>query len=126
MKKILVIEDDIAMREIVVRKLSTNGYEVKQAEDGQKALELFGAEHPDLVLLDLMLPVVDGFHILEAIRHYDDKKIADTPVIVLSNLWSNQDILRAQSLNVQGYMVKAYHTPEEILAKVNEVLGIGK
>jgi CheY-like chemotaxis protein len=65
---------------------------------------------------------MDGFTVLENIRKSEDKVLADTPVIVLSNLWSNQDILHARALNAQAYMVKAYFTPEQILGKVNEVL----
>lgn len=118
----MVVEDDPAMREIVTHKLISHGFEVKQAEDGRKAIDLFQSEKPDLVLLDLLLPEVDGFKVLETIRNDPEKGKADTPVIVLSNLWSNKDILSTQALKVQAYMVKAYFTTEEILAKVNEIL----
>ena len=121
-KKILVVEDDIAMREIVTHKLSSAGFVVVNAEDGKQGIETFEHEKPDLVLLDLMLPEIDGFHVLQAIRSNKDKKLAETSVIVLSNLWSNQDMLRMQSLRISAFMVKAYFTTEEILAKVNEVL----
>ena len=120
--KIMVVEDDPAMREIVTHKLISHGFEVKQAEDGKKAIELFQQERPNLVLLDLMLPEVDGFHVLENIRKQPDQTLAKTPVIVLSNLWSNKDILSTQALQVQAYMVKAYFTTEEILSKINEIL----
>lgn len=120
--KILVVEDDPAMRELVTHKLISTGYVVKQAEDGKKALEVFQSERPDLVLLDLLIPEIDGFHVLQAIRAMPDKALANTPVIVLSNLWSNEDILMTQSLNVSAYMVKAYFTTEEILSKIKEIL----
>ncbi len=120
--KILVVEDDIAMRDIVTHKLTTAGFSVVQAEDGKAGINTFTSEKPDLVLLDLMLPEVDGFKVLETIRNNPDKKIAETPVIILSNLWSNQDILRTQALNADGFMVKAYFTTEEILNKINEIL----
>ena len=74
------------------------------------------------VLLDLMMPEMDGFQVLEKIRADKDSKMAKLPVIVLSNLWSSQDILKAQSLKASEYMVKAYFTPDEILAKIREVL----
>lgn len=121
-KKILVVEDDPAMREIVTHKLLSHGFMVKQAEDGRQAIEKFDQEKPDLVLLDLMLPEVDGFHVLENIRKRPDAALAATPVIVLSNLWSNKDILSTQALKVDAYMVKAYFTTEEILTKINEIL----
>ncbi len=121
-KKILVVEDDVAMREIVVHKLSSAGFIVIQAGDGKVGIEQFTKEKPTLVLLDLMLPEVDGFKVLETIRDNPDKELADTPVVVLSNLWSNQDILKTQALRADAYLVKAYFTTEEILAKVNEIL----
>jgi DNA-binding response OmpR family regulator len=121
-KKILVVEDDPAMREIVSHKLLSHGFEVRQAEDGKQALEKFDQEKPDLILLDLMLPEIDGFHVLENIRKRPDPTQANTPIIVLSNLWSNKDILSTQALKVDAYMVKAYFTTEEILSKINEIL----
>ncbi len=121
-KKILVVEDDSAMREIVTHKLISHGFAVNQAEDGRQALEVFIAEKPDLVLLDLLLPELDGFHVLQAIRNNPDLALAKTAVIVLSNLWSNKDILSVQALHADAFMVKAYFTTEEILAKVNEIL----
>lgn len=121
-KKIVIVEDDVAMREIVAHKLSTSGYDVKEAEDGQQGIDMIQAEKPHLVLLDLMLPEVDGFKVLETIRKHADPQIAKTPVIILSNLWSNKDILKTKALNVQAYLVKAYFTTEEILKKVQEVM----
>lgn len=121
-KIILVVEDDAAMREIVAHKLQTNGFTVIQAQDGREALEKFNTSHPHLILLDLMLPEVDGFTVLETIRKMTDANLAKTPVVVLSNLWSDKDILRAKDLLVQEYLVKAYFTTEEILSKVNQIL----
>lgn len=120
--KIIVVEDDLAMREIVVHKLASKGFDVKEAENGMKGLELIEAEKPDLVLLDLMMPEMDGFGVLETLRKHKDKKVAGTPVIVLSNLWSNEDILKAKSFGVVDFLVKAYFTPEDIFAKINDVL----
>ncbi len=117
-----MVEDDAAMRELVVHKLQTNGFEVVEAEDGKQGIDKALAEKPDLILLDLMLPEVDGFKVLETIRNDKDSQVANTPVIILSNLWSNKDILRTKSLQVQAYMVKAYFTTEEILKKINEIL----
>jgi DNA-binding response OmpR family regulator len=121
-KKIVIVEDNIAMREIVVHKLAANGFAVSEAGDGKQGIDLIIKEKPDLVLLDLMLPEVDGFQVLETIRKHADKQVANTPIIVLSNLWSNKDILKTKALKVQAYLVKAYFTTEEILKKVNDVL----
>lgn len=124
--KILIMEDDTAMAQIVSHKLQTSGFNVRHAPDGATGLKLIEEEIPDLVLLDLMMPEVDGFQVLESIRSNKNKKIASLKVIVLSNLWSNEDILKTQNLKADGYMVKAYFTPEEILGKINELMGSKK
>ena len=121
-KTIVIVEDDVAMREIVTHKLSSSGFTVKEAEDGRLGLDLITQTKPDLVLLDLMLPEVDGFEVLETVRKSTDPKLAKTPIIILSKLWSNKDILKTKALHVQAYLVKAYFTTEEILKKVEEVL----
>lgn len=110
------------MADIVAHKLQAAGFVVRHAPDGKQGLEMVFQELPDIILLDLMMPEVDGFEVLEKIRDNPDKKISDLPVIVLSNLWSNKDILRTQSLRADEYMVKAYFTPDDILAKIKEVL----
>lgn len=121
-KTIVIVEDDVAMREIVTHKLSNSGFIVKEAEDGKAGIQLILDTKPSLVLLDLMLPEVDGFKVLETIRRNSDPEVAKTPIIILSNLWSNKDILKTKALHVQAYMVKAYFTTEEILKKVYEVM----
>ncbi len=121
-KKILVIEDDQAMREIINHKLKNEEFEVQTAENGREGAEMVNQFKPDLVLLDLMLPEIDGFGVLKIIRESKDSEISKIPVIVLSNLWSNADILRAKQLEVQAYLVKAYFTPNEILGKIQDVL----
>lgn len=121
-KKILIAEDEVSMREIIVFQLTSHGYEVVEAENGTVALEKIEKEHPDLLLLDLMMPETDGFEVLEKVRANPDKKISEIPVIIISNLWSNEDILRIKHLKISAYMVKAYFTTKEILNKVTEVL----
>lgn len=116
------MEDDVAMAEIVAHKLGANSFDVRHAEDGKIGLKMISEKIPDLVLLDLMMPEMDGFQVLESIRGNSDKNVANLPVIVLSNLWSNSDILRVKNLRADDYLVKAYFTPEEILAKINAVL----
>jgi CheY-like chemotaxis protein len=122
-KKVLVVEDDITMREIVVAKLSSVGYKVVEADDGRKAVEMAITEKPDLILLDLMLPQIDGFGVLETIRKNSDPAVAATKVIILSNLWSKDDIERTKKLSIEQFMVKAYHTTEDILEEVQKILG---
>lgn len=120
--KILTIEDDQAMREIVFHKLASAGFDVRSAQDGKQGFELFKEFKPDLVILDLMMPEMDGFAVLSAIRALPDKKLAQTPVVVLSNLWSSNDILKVKELKVSEFLVKAYFTPDEILGKIKAIL----
>ncbi|MBL8030858.1 MAG: response regulator [Candidatus Doudnabacteria bacterium] len=123
-KRILVVEDEGAMRDIVTHKLQSHGFLVTQAVDGKDGLEAFNRDKPDMVLLDLMLPEVDGFTVLETIRKNSDEKLANTPVIILSNIWNDKDIVRVRGLKISDYMVKAYFTTDEILNRVNAILGI--
>lgn len=121
-KKILVVEDDAMLRRIMADRLKVQGYEVFQAGDGQAALDLVLDKTPHLVLLDLLLPKIDGFIVLEKIRAYPDKTVAEVPVIVLSNLWSDKDILRVKSLKIDEYFVKANTDMEVVFAKVRSLL----
>lgn len=123
-KRILVVEDEGAMRDIVTHKLQSHGFLVTQAIDGKEGLEAFNRDKPDLVLLDLMMPEVDGFTVLETIRKNSDEKLANTPVIILSNIWNDKDIVRVRGLKISDYMVKAYFTTDEILNRVNTILGL--
>lgn len=122
-KKILiVVEDDGMLRKIMADKFKSFGYEVFQAEDGQAAVDAILDKKPNLVLLDLLIPKVDGFVVLEKIRNYPDEKIAQTPVVVLSNLWSDKDILRVKSLKIDDYFVKANTDMNEFFNKVQALL----
>lgn len=124
-KKILVVEDDTDMRGILVDRLGSSNYKVFQAGDGEEAVALIVDQKPDLILLDLLLPKLDGFKVLDRLRHYPDPKISETKVIVLSNLWSNKDILRAQALKVDEYYVKANTDLQDVFSKVTEILQAG-
>ena len=82
-KKVLVVEDDEAMRNILVGRLGAFDYQILEAGDGQEAINLILEQTPNLILLDLLLPKLDGFQVLERIRHYPEARIAETKVIVL-------------------------------------------
>ena len=110
------------MSGILNHKLTTAGFSVRVAANGLKALELFREDPPDLILLDLMMPEMDGFEVLERVRNNPDKNLANTPVIVLTNLRSNEDVMRVRNLKVSDYIVKAYFTPDDILGKIKAVL----
>ncbi len=119
-KKILIIEDDKFLREIVVRKLTKDGYKAVQAFDGEEGIKKAKEEKPDLILLDLILPGLDGFEILAMLK--SDQKIASIPVIILSNLGQKEDIEKGLKMGAIDYIVKAHHTSDEIIERIKSVL----
>ena len=118
-KKILVIEDDKFLRELIVRKLLKSDYDVYEAADGEEGLKKIKEERPDLVLLDLVLPSIDGFDVLARIK--EDSNIKSIPVIILSNLGQREDLEKALKLGAADYLVKANFTPGEIINKINKI-----
>lgn len=120
MPKILIIEDDKFLRELITRKLQSENFEIVSAMDGESGLELVVKEKPDIVLLDLILPGIDGFGVLAKIKK--DEATSDIPVIILSNLGQKDDIEKGMGLGAVDYLVKAHFTPNEIVEKINQVL----
>lgn len=119
--KILIVEDDKFLRELMVKKLINEGFQVVEAQDGTEALKLVGESKPHLVLLDLILPGIDGFTVLEKMRATAEN--AKTPVIVLSNLGQKEEIEKGFKLGADDYLIKAHFTPGEIIEKIKKVLG---
>lgn len=121
MKKILFIEDEIALQNAVKTVLENNGYGFLSAFDGEMGLSLAKTEKPDLVLLDLILPKVNGFEVLESLlKDENTKKI---PIIVLTNLEGGADIEKALSLGVKTYLVKSNYSLDDILSKIKIIFG---
>ncbi len=119
-KKILIVEDDKFLRELIVRKLSNEGYEVVEAVDGEQGVQKIKETKPDLVLLDLILPGIDGFEVLA--QKKEDPFVASIPVIVLSNLGQKEDVDRGLGLGATDYLIKAHFTPGEIIEKVRNII----
>jgi len=119
-KKILIVEDDKFLRELIVKKLSSEGYEVPEAVNGEEGVKKIEEEKPDLVLLDLILPGMDGFEVLTQIKK--NSELAQIPVIILSNLGQKEDIERGLNLGAVDYLIKAHFTPNEIIEKVKKIL----
>jgi DNA-binding response OmpR family regulator len=120
MKKILIIEDDNFLRELIVKKLLREGFEVKEALDGEEGVKKTKEEKPDLVLLDLILPTFDGFEVLSRIKM--DSETKEIPVVILSNLGQKDEIERGMAMGAADYLVKANFTPSEIVAKIKAIL----
>jgi len=118
--KILVIEDDKFLRELISQKLLKEGYDIVDAIDGEKGIEYAKKEKPDLILLDLILPGIDGFETLAKIKA--DPKISKIPVIILSNLGQETDIQKGLEMGEVDYLIKAHFTPTEIVEKIRQVI----
>jgi DNA-binding response OmpR family regulator len=118
--KILVVEDDKFLRELISQKLTKEQYEVVVAQDGEEGVAKAKEEKPDMVLLDLILPGIDGFGVLEKIK--EDESVASVPVIILSNLGQREDIERGLKLGATDFLVKAHFTPGEIIEKIRTIL----
>lgn len=121
-KKILVVEDDKFLRDLMVKKLGEQGFTVLEATDGQAGFKKVNEEKPDLVLLDLVLPGEDGFSVLEKLK--GNSLLKDIPVIILSNLGQREDIERGLRLGAADFMIKAHFTPNEIISKIKTKLGL--
>jgi DNA-binding response OmpR family regulator len=119
-KFILVVEDDPILKNLLGHTFAGK-YQTLYASDGNEALGLFDQYKPGIVLLDLMLPTMDGFAVLETIRTRADE-LKDVPVIVVSNLGADKDKDRAMTLGATEYLVKAEVSIEEIVAKIESIL----
>lgn len=120
MAKILLIEDDlplVRMYQIVLRKA---GFEVVNALDGEEGLQKLKTEKPELVLLDLVMPKVDGFAVLKEVQN--DSNYAKIPILCLSVLHQIEDMERAKSLGAVDFLVKTEVTPEEMINRVKKHL----
>jgi len=120
-QKILIIEDDGFLASIYAQKLELEGYEVAFATNGEDGLKLAQKDKPDLILLDLLMPQMDGFEVLEKVKA--DPAIQDVKVLVLSNLGQKEDVDRCMKLGAVGYMIKAHSLPEETVKRIKEILG---
>jgi len=119
-KKILIVEDDKFLRELISQKLTKEGYAISSAIDGEEGVKKIKEEKPDLVLLDLILPGIDGFEVLTQMREMP--LTASVPVIILSNLGQKEDVERGLKLGAADYLIKAHFTPGEIIEKIKNVI----
>ena len=116
----LLIEDDKFLRELIIQKLGKEGFEVVEAPEGEGGLVKMKEEKPDLVLLDLILPGIDGFEVLH--RAKEDAELKGIPVIILSNLGQKDDVQKGVDLGAVDYLIKAHFTPGEIVEKIKVTL----
>ncbi len=114
-KTILVVEDEQLVREIMIQELKEHGYKTLEASDGEIAIKLWQEKQPDLVLLDILLPKMDGFEIMKSMRSSSN----DAPVIILSNLWRNEDMQKMFEYKIEDFLVKAHTTTEDVIKRID-------
>lgn len=120
-RKIMWVEDDSFLSDIIARKLSSEKCTLMHAKDGETALSLVEEETPDIIILDILLPGMNGFEVLEKLKA--NTKIKNVPVILLSNLGQESDKEKGKTLGANRFLVKATLTLDEIIGEIQEVLG---
>ena len=120
MTKIMIVEDDPTLRDIYTTRFGAEGYAVVSASDGELALSTAVKEQPDLILLDIMMPKISGFDVLDILRATPETK--DTKIIVMSALSQTADIEKGKALGANAYLVKSQVTLSEVVEKVKAVL----
>jgi DNA-binding response OmpR family regulator len=120
--KVLVVEDENYLRNVCSKKLTKEGFEVFEAIDGEMALHEILKTKPDIILLDIILPYMNGFEVIEKIRKSPNQDIANIPIVVMSNLGEKQDIKKAKELGANDYLVKSQFTVDEIIKKLKTTL----
>lgn len=122
--RILLVEDEPALRDIYSTKLRMDGYEVIEAADGIEGFDAAIQNPPALVLLDIMLPIKDGFEVLKDLK--SNAKTSAIPVIILSNLGQDYEVKRGMTLGASGFFIKANMTPSGIVDQVRKILSATK
>lgn len=120
MSKILIVEDDKFLRDLLEAKLIKENFPILTAVDGEDGLKKIQDEKPKLVLLDLILPGLNGFEILKNIK--ENPETTNIKVIILSNLGQEEEVEKAMNLGAADYLIKAHFTLEEIVEKIKKVL----
>ena len=117
---ILIIEDEQFLLSLLVKKLENSGFRVREALDGETGMKAVQEKKPNLILLDLVLPGMNGWEVLRRLK--DDKRFHDIPVFIISNLGEPDDITRGRKAGAVEYLIKAEYSPQQIVEKVSHVL----
>lgn len=116
-KKILIIEDEPLLGNLLKQRLEKEGFLISLAKNGEEGLDFLKKEKFDLVLLDIILPKISGFELMDDIKK--NPEINQAPIVVVSNLGQDQDILKGQNLGAVNYFIKAQITIEELVEYIN-------
>lgn len=120
-KKILLVEDDVFVRDIYNTKFGNEGYEVIVAENGMEALKKLETIRPDIILLDIMMPYMDGMEVLTKIK--EREMLKKIPIIMLTNLSDKERIDFSISQGANEFIIKSHFTPSEVMQKIKTLLG---
>ena len=120
MKKILLVEDDPFLLDIYTTKLKKAGFPLEVAVEGEEALKKAKEVKPDLIILDIVLPQLDGWEILQRIKSDPDTK--DAKVIILSNLGQKGEVEKGIEMGASKYLIKAHYTPSQIVEEIKKIL----
>lgn len=120
MAKILLVEDDSLIVKIYSTRLKADGFTIISADNGEDGLTVAEKEFPDLILLDVMMPKVDGFTVLQKLR--ENPKFRQTPIIVYSNLGQESEMQKAIQMGATEFIVKANISPTELVTKIKSYI----
>jgi len=120
-KKILLVEDEELIIDLLTKKLEREGYQVSIAKDGEEGLSMMKDEKPDLILLDIVMPKMGGFEVMEEMQK--DEEFKKIPVIVISNSGQPVELDRAKKLGAKDWLIKTEFDPREVINKVIKQIG---
>ena len=120
-KTVLLVDDDLTLREMYEERLQAEGFKIVQATNGEEALAKANEIKPNVILLDIMMPKVNGFDVLKELKGNEDLK--DIPVIVLTALIQDVDRVQGKKLGAADYIVKSETIPGEVIAKIKNAIG---
>ncbi len=121
-KKILIVEDDVFIRDIYQIKFAQEGFDVIMAEDGIVALKKLEQFVPAIILLDIIMPYMDGMEVLRKIKA--NAKLKDIPIIMLTNISEKENIDEGMEVGADDFLIKSHFTPSEVVQKVKTLLKI--
>lgn len=122
--KIVLVEDDHFLADMYATKFKTEGFNVLVGYDGEEGLRLIKEELPDIVLLDILLPKIDGFDVLRKLKK--DAKTKSIPVILLTNLGQKDDVKKGLEEGADSYLIKAHFMPSEVVQKIRDIINSTK
>lgn len=119
-KTILLVDDDFTLREMYGERLKAEGFQIVQASNGEEALQMAKKNKPNVILLDIMMPKINGFDVLKQLKTDDELK--DIPVLILTALIQEVDKIQGQKLGADGYIIKSETMPGEVVEKIKKVI----